>query len=136
MNGNALPSGTTPALRVMIVDDDHATTQMFGWMLEMLGYQSCATHSGSEALALAPSFRPGVILLDLGLAGMSGYEACKKLRALPELAQCIFIAQTGWDQPDKIEQSRQAGFHDHWVKPVSMERLQKFLASLTDKAAA
>jgi CheY-like chemotaxis protein len=123
-------------MRVLIVDDDHSIAKTFGWMLEMLGHESRAAHDGPTALELAHSFKPDVALLDLNLAGIGGHELCQKMRALPSMEKCIFIAQTGWDRPEQIERSRQAGFHDHWVKPIPMERLEKLLTSLSGKAAA
>jgi CheY-like chemotaxis protein len=126
----------THSLRVLVADDDHSITKTFGWMLEILGYESRVAHNGNEAITVAQSFRPHVVLLDLNLSDMSGHQICEKMRAMPELENCIFIAQTGWDQPEHIERSRRAGFHEHWVKPVPMERLEKLLLSLSSKIAA
>jgi len=124
------------SLRVLVADDDLSITKTFGWMLEILGYEARVAHNGAEALKLAEIFHPDVVLLDLNLSGMSGHEVCSKMRALPGLENSIFIAQTGWDQPEHIERSRRAGFHEHWVKPVPMERLEKLLTTLGSKKAA
>jgi CheY-like chemotaxis protein len=131
-----ISSQPDPSLRVLVADDDHSITKTFGWMLEILGYDAKVAHSGAEALALADTYRPNVVLLDLNLSGMSGYQVCEKMRTMPGLENCIFIAQTGWDQPEYIERSRRAGFHHHWVKPVPMERLEKLLVSLSSQKAA
>src|ERR1700722_9057428 len=104
------------SLRILVADDDLSINKTFGWMLEILGYDAKVAHSGAEALALADSYRPHVVLLDLNLSGMSGYQVCEKMRTMSGLETCIFIAQTGWDQPEYIERSRRAGFHHHWVK--------------------
>jgi CheY-like chemotaxis protein len=123
-------------LRVLIADDNEAITRTFGWMLEALGHQVRAAHSGEEAVALAREFLPEVLLLDISLPGLSGHEVCRILRVEPEFEDSLFIAQTGWSQPEHIERSKQAGFHHHLVKPVTMERLNEILSSLTKRAAA
>jgi len=102
----------------------------------MLGHDGKVANDSVEALALARSFRPDVVLMDLNLAGTNGHEACRQMRQMPGLEHCIFIAQTGWDHPAQIERSREAGFHDHWVKPISIERLEKLFNTLSGKKAA
>lgn len=124
------------ALRILVADDNDSITKTFGWMLEVLGYEARVARDGEEALTIARSFLPDVIMLDINLPGMNGYEVCQKMRAEPALAKCVFIAQTGWSQPEHLERSRKAGFDHHWVKPIPMERLEKLLGSLSHKTAA
>src|SRR5580698_7688829 len=129
-SGNVMPKdapacATKPVLRVLIADDSEAITKTFGWMLEMLGHDVCTSRDGLSAVAMARTFLPNVLLLDLSLPGMSGYEVCETLRVEPAFEKSIFIAQTGWSQPEHIERSRKAGFAEHWVKPIPLERLEK-----------
>jgi CheY-like chemotaxis protein len=133
---NNSPTETSPALRVLMADDDESIAKTFGWMLEALGHEARVVQDGPAALAMALSFLPDVVMLDISLPGMNGYEVCQKMRAEPALAQCVFIAQTGWSQPEYVERSRKAGFHHHLVKPIRIDHLEKLLSSLSRKAAA
>ncbi len=123
-------------VRVLIVDDNEAITKTFGWMLEMLGHEARVAQDGPTAIALARTFLPNVVILDVSMPGMDGYEVCEKMRAEPEMANCIFISQTGWTQPEHLERSRKAGFDHHWVKPTPIERLEGLLNTLVNKTAA
>jgi len=130
------PKIPATALRILVVDDNESVTKTFGWMLEVLGHEARVARDGLAALVMARSFLPDVVMLDIGLPGMNGYEVCQKMRAEPALAGCVFIAQTGWSQPEYLERSKQAGFDHHWVKPIPMDRLENLLSSLSHKAAA
>jgi len=120
----------------LVVDDNESVTKTFGWMLEVLGYEARVARDGQTALAIARAFLPDVVMLDINLPSMNGYELCQQMRAEPDLAQCIFVAQTGWSQPEYLQRSKEAGFDHHWVKPIPMERLEKLLSSLSHKDAA
>jgi CheY-like chemotaxis protein len=120
-------------LRILVVDDNEAAAQTFGWMLEVLGHNVRLAYDGPGAISAAQSFAPQIVIMDINLPGMNGYEACQKLRADPELENSVLIAQTGWDQPEHRERSRKAGFHYHMVKPVTLDRMESLLASLNFK---
>jgi CheY-like chemotaxis protein len=115
---------------------NEAITRTFRWMLEALGHEANSAHDGEEAVITAREFRPDVFLIDINLPSMNGYEVCQKLRAEPAFEKSLFVAQTGWSEPEHIERSKQAGFHHHLVKPVTLERLNEILNSLTKKEAA
>ena len=120
--------------RVMVVDDDIACAQTMVWILEMIGQSHAQmAHEGMAAIALAKSFCPEVVLLDIGLPGMNGYEICSELQKNPALANTTFIAQTGWGQREHKERTKEAGFHYHLVKPVDIEALKDIFLGL-DKA--
>jgi len=123
-------SQSLTSLRMLVVDDNEATTKTFGWMLEALGHDVRLANDGPSAIAIAQSYVPHVIILDISLPGMSGYEVCQKLRAEPVLENSVLVAQTGWSQPEYRERSRMAGFHHHLVKPVTLDRMQALIASL------
>ncbi|MGB9153747.1 MAG: response regulator [Alphaproteobacteria bacterium] len=117
-------------LRVLVVDDNQTLAETLGWMVEAIGHVVQVVHNGIDALPAARSFRPDVVLLDIGLSGMNGYEICQKMRAEPEFKNCIIAAQTGWDNPEDHERSKAAGFDHHFVKPVPMDILEKLFLSL------
>ena len=82
-------------------------------------------HDGPSALALAADFEPEVVILDIGMPGMDGYEVARRLRARPESQQTRLVALSGWGQEKDRERSRAAGFDHHLVKPVDLELLSR-----------
>ncbi len=122
--------------KILIVDDSEALAQTLGYMVEILGHTIKLAHDGATALSVAQSFLPDVIFLDISLPEMDGYEVCKKLRAIPALTECVFIAQTGWGQAEYKIRSMEAGFDHHVVKPISFEAMEKLLLSLRETVDA
>jgi len=125
----------SPAARILVVDDNESITTTFGWMIEALGHEAHVVRDGVSALTEARSYLPDVILLDINMPGMNGYEVCQILRTEPKLANCIFIAQTGWTESEHVEHAMQAGFDYHWAKPIPMDRLEKLLNSVNRRSA-
>ena len=125
------PGGAT--MRVMIVEDNEALAQTTGWLVEMLGYDYKLAANGKQALEMAPQYRPDVMMLDIGLPGMNGYELCQHLKPMPELAKTVFIAQTGWGESEHRRLTREAGFDHHMVKPLYLEALQTLLGDIEAK---
>lgn len=117
-------------LNILIVDDNEASAKTLGWMMELLEHNVKLAHDGADAIETAKSFVPDVVLLDIGLPGMNGYEVCSAMRLLPCLESAVFIAQTGWGQNEHRQRSKEAGFHYHLVKPIDMDELQKLIESL------
>ncbi len=118
---------TGDILRVMIVEDNEALAQTTGWLIEMLGYDYKLAGSAHQALAEVTAYAPHVMMLDLGLPGMNGYDLCRALRADPGLKDTVFVAQTGWGEAEHRRMSAEAGFHHHLVKPVYLEALEDML---------
>ncbi|MDE2239604.1 MAG: response regulator [Rhodospirillales bacterium] len=125
-----------PALRVLVVDDTPEVAQTTGWMLEELGHEYSLVHDGRAVQNAAHAFRPDVILLDIGLPGMSGYEVCRMLREDTEMKHVTIIAQTGWGQDRDKATASAAGFDLHLVKPVGLDVLESLLAELAAAKAA
>jgi CheY-like chemotaxis protein len=123
---NKTTAGMEP-LSILIVDDNAEAAQTLGWMLEAFGHRVHLAHDGPSALEIAHDLAPQLVLMDLSLPGMSGYEVCKRLRDLPGLNGAVCVAQTGWDSPQHFEASRAAGFARHLVKPVEMRDLRGIL---------
>jgi len=124
------------SMRVMIVEDNEALAQTTGWLVEMLGYDYRLALSGTAALEQADAYRPHVMMLDLGLPGISGYDLCRTLRTHPELADTVFIAQTGWSEAEHRRMTAEAGFHHHLVKPLALEKLEAVLGDIARAVAA
>ena len=125
------PPSTAPraALKVMVVDDNMDSAQTMGWTMELLGCEARVLTNAADAMAAARDYLPDVVLLDIGMPGMSGYDLCRYLRAQPGLEHTMFIAQTGWGQAEHRQKSKEAGFHHHLVKPVDMKELGALMAA-------
>jgi CheY-like chemotaxis protein len=125
------PETTSRKLRVLVVDDNEVLTQTLIYMIELLGHETRLAHNGADALTAALSFLPEVILLDIGLPDMSGYDVCRKLRAEPALKRSSIIAQSGWNQPQYHERSKEAGFDHYFVKPLKFNCLEEIFLWLS-----
>jgi len=117
--------------RVMVVDDSVNAAQVMGWMFELIhGHEVQLAHDGASSIAIAMKFRPHLIMLDIGMPGMTGYEICRAMRQEPVLKDTIIVAQTGWGEKKHRQRTKEAGFDNHLVKPVTLEDIQEILASL------
>lgn len=119
--------------KVLVVDDNIAAAQTIFWMLEALDHQPHLAHSGAEALAAADDIQPDIILLDIGLPDMSGYDVCEALRRNPQHQGALIIAQTGWGQEKDRKAAFAAGFDHHMVKPVGMKDFQDVFSLLKER---
>jgi PAS domain S-box-containing protein len=109
--------------RIMIVDDNKDAASTLAMLLEYEGYQVRVAHDGNEAIEQAKMEQPDVLLVDIGLPGMDGYEFARRLRKMPQTARSVFIAVTGYGTPGDMENSKRAGFDHHLLKPVNADRL-------------
>jgi CheY-like chemotaxis protein len=125
-----------PSLRVLVVDDNMDTAVSLEMLLRESGYDARTAHDGPAALAAALDYRPNVVLLDIGLPGLDGYEVAKRLRQQPILPNVVLVAMTGYGQDADRQCAREAGFDHHLVKPVRFEHIQEILASVWEKAAS
>jgi PAS domain S-box-containing protein len=114
--------------RVLVVDDNHDAADTLGMLLRVLGAQVEVVHDGPAALASLRTFRPTVVLLDLGMPGMSGIEVARRVRGDPQFASTRLVALTGWGQREDRRRTTEAGFDHHLVKPADMDALQSILA--------
>ncbi len=115
--------------RVLIVDDNVAVAEVLAEILGRWHHETCVTHSGEAALKLAKTYQPDVVLLDIGLPGITGYEVAEQLRRQPEFSRTLLVAITGYGQEEDRRRSRTAGFNHHLVKPVRAEELRDVLSS-------
>ncbi|MBS4096889.1 MAG: PAS domain S-box protein [Sulfuricella sp.] len=116
-----------PGIRVLVVDDDHAVADSTAVLLDMEGYRAHIAHSGEEALKLVNEFHPQVILLDIGLKGMDGFEAAQRLRELPEGKHLRLIAVTGYGDAETKERALECGCDRFLVKPMVWSALEALL---------
>ena len=115
------------ALKVLVVDDNKDSAKTMGWTLEMLGHEYQLAFDGESALQIAQRYVPQLILLDIGLPGMTGYEVCAEMKASNSLRESLFVAQTGWGQTQDKEKAKAAGFDYHLVKPVNINELKRII---------
>lgn len=85
---------------------------------------------GGSAVEIAQKMKPDVVMLDIGLPGMNGYEVCRTLQRDPDFADTVFIAQTGWGQDRDKREALDAGFHHHMVKPVNLQQFSELLETI------
>ena len=116
--GKISASSFAIALRVLVVDDNRDSAESLALVLKTAGHEVRIANAPAEALKIMPSFLPKVIILDIGLPEMNGYELCRRMRERFDLTGVMLIALTGWGQMQDLQMSKRAGFHDHLVKPV------------------
>ncbi len=129
--------GDTPAavqipLRILIVDDNVDTVLSFSMLLSRFGHEVRTAHDGLTAIQVAADYIPDVILLDIGLPGLNGYEVAKKIRMQPRLRHVVLVALTGYGQESDRQASMEAGFDHHLIKPARMDQVRKILATVVE----
>ncbi len=117
-------------LRILVADDNEDAAATLAMILEILGHEVRTANDGAAAVTAAAAFRPEVVLLDIGMPKLNGYEACARIRAAPWAAAVTLVALTGWGQDEDRRRSREAGFDHHLVKPVHPAAIEKLLAGL------
>jgi two-component system CheB/CheR fusion protein len=114
--------------RVLVVEDNQDIRESSCDLLSMAGFEVKSVSTGSEALEMAPAFGPNVVLLDVGLPGLSGYDVARRLRDLPQFVGTVLIAITGYDTAEARALSAAAGFDHHICKPVNFDELARLLS--------
>jgi PAS domain S-box-containing protein len=125
-------SNSEPAVRrrILIVDDNQDGAESLALLVQLGGHETLKAHDGVEAIEAAERFRPDVVLLDIGLPRLNGYEVCRRIREEPWGKDVVLVALTGWGQEEDRQRSREAGFDTHMVKPVDHDVLMKLIVSL------
>jgi PAS domain S-box-containing protein len=118
------------SLRILIVDDNKDGADSLAMMLKIMGNDTRTAYDGQEGVEQAEQYRPDVVLFDIGLPKLNGYEACRRIRGQPWGKSMVLIAGTGWGQDEDRRRSHDAGFDHHLVKPVDPQALMKLLAEL------
>ena len=130
---DAGPKKDHQPLRILVVDDNIDTVLSFSMLLNESGHEVRTAHDGPAAVQIASEYIPDVILLDIGLPGLNGYEVAKQIRKQPALKNVVLIALTGYGQESDRQASMDAGFNHHLIKPARMEQVRKILASVALK---
>ena len=115
------------ARRILVVDDNRSNATSLGVLLRAMGQDVDEAYDGPTALELARRNHPDVILLDIGLPGMDGYEVARRCREERDLEKIMLVAMTGYGKEEDRRRSREAGFNVHLVKPVNLEDLRLLL---------
>lgn len=116
--------------RILVVDDNVTSADSLGLIIKLWGHECRVTHSGPEALEEFDVFHPDVVLLDIGLPGMDGYQVARLLRTRVDWPELTLVAMTGYGRDEDRRRSREAGFNEHLVKPLDLEALEHMLARL------
>lgn len=117
--------------RLLVVDDNVDSANSLAMVLRLTGHEALTAHDGESALKVAEESRPEIILLDIGLPTISGYEVAQRIRQQPWGQSIVLIACTGWGQADDKRRTQEAGFNHHLVKPLDLAALKKLLDSLS-----
>jgi PAS domain S-box-containing protein len=124
-----IPAQPARGQRILLVDDNLDVADSMVMLLTIFGHEVLVSHDGRQAVEVALRERPAVVLLDIGLPGMDGYQACKAMRN-GGLTDTLIVALTGYGQEDDLRQAEEAGFDKHMAKPVNTQALEDLLASL------
>jgi CheY-like chemotaxis protein len=134
------PSGASPAAaaplpgrRILVVDDNRDAADSLAMLLKLQGHEVRTDYTGPTGLDAAREFRPDVVLLDIGLPGMSGYEVAKHLRRDPAAGDLFLVALTGWGSDGDRKRAKESGFDAHLTKPVDLAALQNLIGEIKSK---
>ena len=125
--------GQLSSKRVLVVDDNRDAANSLGKLLSLAGAEARAVYNGFAALEVLPTYQPAVLLVDIGMPDMDGYELARRIRQLPDCEDLTLIALTGWGQAEDRQRSQAAGFDFHLTKPADFNALQTLLDSLQDR---
>jgi CheY-like chemotaxis protein len=123
--------GATPRrFRILVVDDNHDSALSLAMMLSIMGHETRTAHDGESAVEAAEAFLPEVVLLDIGLPKLNGYEVAQRIRERPWGRSMFLIAVTGWGQDEDRQRSSEVGLDVHMVKPIEPSELERLLAGI------
>lgn len=128
-------STNTSNFLVLVAEDDADSAAALAMMLNLAGYEVHVAKSGAEAVSMAGALHPDVVLLDIGLPGMNGYEAAKQIRAHRHIPPPVLIAVTGHGKEDDVQRAKDSGFDRHLLKPTDPPDLMRLLANIRQARA-
>jgi CheY-like chemotaxis protein len=124
------PRSPAQRFKILVVDDNHDSALSMAMMLSIMGHDTRTAHDGESAVTTAETFLPDVVLLDIGLPKLNGYEVAQRIRENTWGESMYLIAVTGWGQDEDRQRSSEVGLNQHMVKPVEPAALEKLLAGL------
>jgi len=122
-------------MRILVVDDNRDTADALAWLLQSIGHETRAAYDGPAALLAAERQSPDVIIQDLGMPQMTGYEIARRMRKLSAARDALLVAVTGNPPPDALRAAKAAGFDHLLVKPLGLPALEKVLRSRDTKSS-
>jgi CheY-like chemotaxis protein len=128
------PAHSTTPCRILVADDNEDAATSLATLLGLFGHELRTASDGLEAVEAAAAFRPEVVMMDIGMPKLNGYDACRRIREAPWGRDVLMIALTGWGQEEDKRRSQEAGFDHHLVKPVDTALLVKLVASCNSPA--
>jgi two-component system CheB/CheR fusion protein len=126
-------SRAAPCRRVLIIEDNFDAADSLREALELDAHQVAVANNGPDGLVMARGFHPEVVLCDIGLPGMNGYEVARAFRADEALKAAFLVALTGYALPEDVQNAVEAGFERHLAKPVGLQALEELFSSLSDR---
>jgi signal transduction histidine kinase/CheY-like chemotaxis protein len=129
-NGSRTRPRVGPTRRILVVDDNQDAARSLAKLMRLCGHDVATAYDGPSALAALETFPAEIVLLDIGLPGMNGYEVARAMRQQPELEDVAVVALTGYGQPEDRHRSQEVGINHHLVKPVDLDHLSALIASL------
>lgn len=126
-SGRAVPPGVEPAAsrRIIVADDNRDSADSLAMMLSIMGHEVRTAYDGQAAVTLAQSFRPDVMVLDVAMPRLNGYEAARRVRELDGGGGVLLVALSGWSDDEYRQRAETAGFDRYWVKPVLPRHLEE-----------
>jgi CheY-like chemotaxis protein len=118
--------------RILLVDDNQAMTTVFTMLFKRVGCEVAAANDGAKAIELAASFRPELIMLDLSMPRMDGYETCRRIREQPGGNDIVLLAVTGLGGDETVNRARMAGFDDLLIKPIKADDILRWTRVVSD----
>ena len=114
--------------RILVVDDSVNAADSLGYLVEVSGHEVRIASDGEAGVAVARQFQPDMLMMDIGMPKLNGYEAASRIRQQPWARAMVLVALTGWGQADHRRKSANAGFNHHLVKPIDMDELIKLVS--------
>jgi len=128
------PRARTPSCRILVADDNRDAAESMSMVLRLMGNEVRTVHDGLQAVEEAAAFRPDVVLLDIGMPHLNGYDAARRIRGERWGKSTLIVAMTGWGQDEDKRRAAEAGFDRHFTKPVDPGDIEKLIAGLRTRS--
>jgi CheY-like chemotaxis protein len=129
------PSASERPLRILVIDDGRDTVITMRALLRKLGHEVETASDGERGLEIAEQTCPDVVISDIGLPGIDGYEVARQIRQHPQLRDKFLVAVTGYGQDEDRRRAAEAGFNEHLTKPIDLRDLRRFLSGVSPRAS-